>query len=138
MQEGFRAAAYIPMVNSYIENESKKTLTELTEKYSRLRRGNVKLMLPEEPMTKQDVMAKITEFCAGSRKHYTDGGNVSGALYCSDDSHWEFIAEIMKKSIVSNPLFIDEFIWVTQLEAEIIRWTLDLYHGDKNACGIVT
>ena len=24
------------------------------------------------------------------------------------------------------------------MEAEIIRWTLDLYNGDKNTCGIVT
>ena len=24
------------------------------------------------------------------------------------------------------------------MEAEIIRWTLDLYSGDKNSCGVVT
>jgi sphinganine-1-phosphate aldolase len=24
------------------------------------------------------------------------------------------------------------------MEAEIIRWTLNLYHGDENSCGIIT
>ena len=44
----------------------------------------------------------------------------------------------MRHALVSNPLHMDEFMYVTQMEAEIIRWTLDLYNGDKNACGIVT
>jgi len=44
----------------------------------------------------------------------------------------------MRITIVSNPLHIDEFIYTTQMEAEIIRWTLDLYNGDWNACGIIT
>jgi sphinganine-1-phosphate aldolase len=44
----------------------------------------------------------------------------------------------MRECIVSNPLHIEEFIYVTQMEAEILRWTIDLYKGDRNACGIVT
>jgi sphinganine-1-phosphate aldolase len=44
----------------------------------------------------------------------------------------------MRTTIVSNPLHIDEFIYVTQMEAEIIRWTVDLYRGDDEACGILT
>jgi len=44
----------------------------------------------------------------------------------------------MRHALVSNPLHMDEFLYVTQMEAEIIRWTLDLYNGDKNSCGIVT
>ena len=44
----------------------------------------------------------------------------------------------MGQTIVSNPLHIDEFIDVTRCEAEIIRWTLNLYKGDSEACGIIT
>jgi len=73
-----------------------------------------------------------------SRKSYTDGGHLSGGIFSADDDHWNFIAETMRLSIVSNPLFIDEFIYISRMEAEIIRWTLNLYHGDKNSCGIVT
>lgn len=39
---------------------------------------------------------------------------------------------------MANPLHIDEFIYITQMEAEIIRWTLDLYNGGKDTCGLVT
>ena len=40
--------------------------------------------------------------------------------------------------IVWPEIIDDEFLYVTQMEAEIIRWTLDLYKGGQEACGIVT
>lgn len=33
---------------------------------------------------------------------------------------------------------MDGFMWATQMEAEIIRWTLNLYNGDKDTCGVLT
>jgi len=60
-------------------------------------------------------------------------------VYNNDEKHWEFISQVMSKCIVSNPLHLDEFAYVTQMEAEIIRWTANLYHGDpQTTCGIVT
>jgi sphinganine-1-phosphate aldolase len=44
----------------------------------------------------------------------------------------------MRKTITSNPLHFDEFMFITQMEAEIIRWTLNLYNGNNEACGVVT
>lgn len=44
----------------------------------------------------------------------------------------------MRKTIISNPLHFDEFEFITQMEAEIIRWTLNLYNGNSEACGVVT
>lgn len=44
----------------------------------------------------------------------------------------------MKETVIANPLHIEEFSYVGQMEAEIIRWTLDLYNGDQDSCGIVT
>jgi len=63
---------------------------------------------------------------------------MTGAVYNNDDKHWNFIADVMRETIVSNPLHTDEFRYIPQMEAEIIRWTLNLYNGDKNSCGIVT
>jgi sphinganine-1-phosphate aldolase len=63
---------------------------------------------------------------------------MTGGVYNNDEDHWNFLSEIMRHSLVANPLHIDEFLYVTQMEAEIIRWTLDLYNGDKDSCGIVT
>ena len=33
---------------------------------------------------------------------------------------------------------MDEFMWITQMEAEIIRWTIELYNGDKDTCGVLS
>ena len=71
-------------------------------------------------------------------KYYTDKGNVSGTVYTNDSQHWNFISEVMRKTIISNPLHFDEFMFITQMEAEIIRWTLNLYNGNSEACGVVT
>jgi len=138
MEKLFRMAAVIPQVKSYINKESDKTLKSVTEKYRKLRAGKTFLKLPDVGLSQTAILDKVRNYAEGCRKFYTDGGNVSGAVYCSDDAHWNFISEVMRHSIVSNPLHIDEFIYVTQMEAEIIRWTLDLYNGDKESCGVVT
>lgn len=69
---------------------------------------------------------------------YTDGGNCTGAVYIKDEAHWSFISEVMRISVVSNPLHLSEFAYITQMEAEIVRWTLQLYNGDEDACGLVS
>ena len=41
------------------------------------------------------------------------GGNISGGVYINDEKHWSFISEVMKETIVSNPLHMDEFKYTT-------------------------
>ena len=65
-------------------------------------------------------------------------GNISGSVYINEKEHWKFIGDVTSQCLLTNPLHIDEFMWITQMEAEIIRWTLDLYNGDKDTCGILT
>ena len=33
---------------------------------------------------------------------------------------------------------MDEFVYVTQMEAEVIRWTLDFYKATPECCGLIT
>jgi len=42
-----------------------------------------------------------------------DKGNISGAVYVNDESHWGFIADVIRETMVTNPLHIDEFLWLT-------------------------
>lgn len=134
----FRLAMHVPMVQAHIDKEKDKTVAQVVQKFSVLRKGKSILALPEQGQKPADIMAKVVELNKGCRKYWTDGGHVSGAVYTADPAHWDFIADVMKHCIVTNPLHIDEFMYVTQCEAEIIRWTLNLYHGDQNACGMVT
>jgi sphinganine-1-phosphate aldolase len=94
--------------------------------------------MPTKGYKESDILDKIVNYSKGCRKHYTDGGNASGTVYTADEGHWNFLAEIMKHCILTNPLHLDEFAYVTQCEAEILRWTIELYNGDQEANGIVT
>lgn len=67
-----------------------------------------------------------------------DGGKLSGGVYTVEEGHWEFIGEVLKKTITSNPLHFGEFPYVCQFEAEIIRSCLDLHHGTKEQCGVTS
>lgn len=113
-------------------------VADCTKKYSDARKGKVTPKLPDQAMSRLDILSKVTGFTAAGKQHYKDGGFTCGALFSKDYEHWEFISDVMKDCITSNPLHIDEYIYVTQMEAEILRWTLDLYKGDENTCGIVT
>ena len=94
--------------------------------------------LPVQALKESDILARISKSAKVSETYYKDQSNVTGAVYIKDESHWNFISDVMRTTIVSNPLHIDKFIYVTQMEAEIIRWTIDLYRGNDEACGIVT
>lgn len=54
------------------------------------------------------------------------------------DQHWKFVSSMMGMHIVSNPLHMEPFAPVVQMEAEIIRMVLNLFHGDDSTCGIGT
>ena len=44
----------------------------------------------------------------------------------------------MRPALPSNPLHLAEFAYCNTMEAEILRWTLNLYNGGPETCGILT
>jgi len=129
---------WIPQVRNHIEKEGAKVSEEARKKFHTKRLPTAMRKLPTQALKESDILARISKSAKVSETYYKDQGNVTGAVYIKDDSHWNFISDVMRTTIVSNPLHIDEFIYVTQMEAEIIRWTIDLYRGNDDACGIVT
>ncbi len=47
-----------------------------------------------------------------AKAYYTNGGKISGAVYTKNEEHWDFISEVMRLNIESNPLHITEFSFV--------------------------
>lgn len=82
-------------------------------------------------------MKRVTRGEVESKICYIDK-KMSGGVYVADKNHWDFVNDIMNKFVVTNPLHADEFQVVTQMEAEILRMVLNLYHGDEKSCGIIT
>jgi len=65
-------------------------------------------------MDKEKILNKVKVWSTASKKYFNGTeGNVTGAVYTNDEKHWNFIADIMRESIVSNPLHSDEFKYVT-------------------------
>ncbi len=82
-------------------------------------------------------MKRINQGEVESKKCYVEK-KMSGGVYVADKQHWDFVNDVMNKFVVTNPLHADEFTIVTQMEAEILRMVLNLYHGDEKSCGILT
>lgn len=135
---GFRLALYLPQVQAHIKREGSDTVTKVVEKFSKLRKGKTLLALPQKGEEESKILEKVSLMTNEWAKLYTTGAGMSGGIYTADMAHWAFIAKVMGQTIISNPLHIDEFIDVTRCEAEIIRWTLNLFNGDKEACGVIT
>jgi sphinganine-1-phosphate aldolase len=108
------------------------------KKYGGKRRGVALKALPNEGRKTDDILKMIEDVTKGSYKYFKDGGNVSGTVYNNENSHWDFLSKAMRPSLQSNPLHLSEFSYVNTMEAEIIRWTLNLYNGGPDSCGIVT
>lgn len=89
-------------------------------------------------MKDDTILTRMIKGGQEGKSFYTEGSHMSGAVYISDETHWDMIAEVMRLNITSNPLHMNEFSFVTQLETEVIRMTLDLYNGSKDTCGITT
>ena len=94
--------------------------------------------MPLKAWTDEQIMSRLRKNEIENRKCYTEGGHVSGAVYIADQKHWDFIAKVQGMFIVTNPLHMDEFKSVVQMEAEIIRMVANLYQGGPESCGIVT
>ena len=99
------------------------------KKFADARRSTSVNKLPELGTSTDTILARVQEKANISSKRYKDGGNLTGCVYTKDENHWNFICDVMRATVVSNPLHIDEFIYVTQMEAELLRWTIDLYSG---------
>ena len=101
---------FIPQARSYIVSEKENVLKDCHEKYLQQRQYiGVIPTLPLKGTDEKEIKERVEKFVGKSKKNYQDGGNMTGGVYTKDTNHWQFISDIMKTTIVSNPLHLDEF-----------------------------
>jgi hypothetical protein len=44
-----------------------------------------------------------------SAKNYKNGGKMSASVFTANEQHWDMIGEVMRDTIESNPLWVNEF-----------------------------
>jgi sphinganine-1-phosphate aldolase len=59
-------------------------------------------------------------------------------VYTSQKEHWDFIGEVMRETIETNPLHVMEFTNIGQMEAEVLKITLNLFNAPNEGCGVCT
>lgn len=67
-----------------------------------------------------------------------EGRMSGGAFSGKKEGFTELLTEVYGLYALSNPLHSDIFPGVRKMEAEVVRMTLDIFHGDKEACGCVS
>jgi hypothetical protein len=63
-------------------------------------------------MKQETIMKRMEAYSEESKHHYTNGGKLSGGVYTADEDHWDFVGEVMKKTVTSNPLHFGEFQYI--------------------------
>ena len=92
--------------------------------------------LPEAGLSHEEVLTKLRRMADRDQSLYSTG-KVSGGVYVKQEE-LVFLQEVMKRFILSNQLHPEVFPSARQLESEVIRMVVGLFHGDREACGVLT
>ncbi|MPC14464.1 Sphingosine-1-phosphate lyase [Portunus trituberculatus] len=93
--------------------------------------------LPPVGWSSEEVITAATKVLAMGKYDWKEGRLSGGAFSGKDDAFTQLLTDIYRRYALSNPLHSDIFPGVRKMEAEIVKMTLDLFQGDKDACGCV-
>uniref|UniRef100_T1J300 Sphingosine-1-phosphate lyase 1 n=1 Tax=Strigamia maritima TaxID=126957 RepID=T1J300_STRMM len=134
----FKLARKLPMVKTQLAKEIKKARKLMNDDVQKQNEGCSFLqILPDKGWNKEEIIEK-------SKKSFMMGkvdwkkGKVSGAVYNYSDALNEITSLVYGMCAYTNPLHPDVFPGVRKMEAEVVRMTCNLFHGDSNSCGVMT
>jgi sphinganine-1-phosphate aldolase len=84
---------------------------------------------------------KVIELCLQMHEEGDvdwENGGLSGTVYHGGRSHTALINSVMDIYQWTNPLHIDTFNAVRKMEAEVVQMVVNMFNGDKEACGALT
>lgn len=58
-------------------------------------------------------------------------------MYYYDEELIKVLTEVYGLASYTNPLHSDIFPGICKMEAEVVRFVINLFHGSLNACGTV-
>ncbi len=103
------------------------------------------LHIPVKGVDRREVLAEVRDLASGEDPRWRDGG-ASGAVYCGDQEHIDFLNEVYALTSQMNPLHPDLWPSAIKFEAEIVAMTAAMLGGDagggagagSGACGTVS
>lgn len=133
----YRLARRLPSVKAKISKEVDKTLADMEKSLLKPSQGKSRKKLPTKGLSANAVIAEIKTMEKMVTIDWKKGG-VSGAVYYGSDELTKLTTEVYGRCAWTNPLHPDLFPQIRQMEAEIVQWTLDLFHGGADSCGTMT
>lgn len=135
--EAFQLVRRFPFVAAKIEAEIGKVRESITSSVVAMNQGTLfATELPAFGKSETEILDMIEGYNKLANNDWKSG-KLSGCVYGADENVKELVTKVFSKFAFSNPLHSDVFPDVRKMEAEVIRWTLNLFNGDGNACGSV-
>ncbi|KAI4457739.1 sphingosine-1-phosphate lyase 1 [Holotrichia oblita] len=134
----FKYIKLIPSVRRKIESEMDKVNTEFEQDMSS-KTAHLKYFttLPEKALSSTEILEIVDDVLSLGSYDYK-AGLVSGTVYTMNQAIRDITKEVYGRTSYTNPLHTDVFPGICKLEAEIVRITANLFHGDSKSCGCVT
>nr|CAI5868717.1 unnamed protein product [Callosobruchus analis] len=131
----FKMVRLVPKIRKKIEDELQK-VSKGFEDEVRERTKHLKYMLylPENGLGSDDILKQL-QTNLGLGDYNWKNGSVSGTVYYHNPELISMLGDVYKQTSYTNPLHPDIFPGLCKMEAEVIRISANLFHGDEEACG---
>lgn len=134
----FRFVRGLPYIGSKIKKEVDVALKSLEKDvFSPSPNETYRTELPKKGLSFDEVMNQISNYDKLPSVKWKQG-YVSGAIYNGNPELTKLNTAVFEKYTWSNPLHPDVFPQIRKMEAEVVQWTVKLFNGSKEACGVMT
>lgn len=121
-------------VDEKLSTEMKKLKEKLHFEFAKTsKKEDILTVLPEKGLKKEVILNRLNDLPGTIR-----GKKNTGACYNNDPELNELILSVYKAGMMTNGLHIKLNPLVRQLEAEVVRMTINLFHGNNDCVGDVT
>lgn len=131
------AAKFVPGVQGALDEENRKMLEVATKHFKLAGDDHVYGAIPEKALSESELVAYLTQWASKEHPGWRDG-KVSGKVYNGDPAIISVMKAVYELYCVSNALHPEVFPSIRKFEAETIRMTASMLHGDANSCGTLT
>lgn len=135
----FRTARRIPFVRNRIRAEVAKNRKEMEDKYHSTTKGQAYIEnLPKQGLNETEILQELAKYKKLADVKWSEGA-CSGTVYSGDENITKLMSKVYAEFAWTNPLHPDVFPDVRKMEAEVVRMTCNLFHGDRErSCGVMT
>lgn len=135
---GFRILRSLPFIRSKIKSELDKALLMMEKEFLTPKPGeSYRPRLPEKSMTDSEILGELDNMDQMAEINWREG-RVSGCSYNCNPALTDLTTKVYGRYSWTNPLHPDVFPEVRKMEAEVIQWGVNLFHGGPDACGAMT